>query len=54
MKNLTQDQASAVCGYSRTSIGHIENGRITLDQNRIEHIIASYGCAPKEFDRLES
>ena len=23
MKNLTQDQASAVCGYSRPSIGHI-------------------------------
>src|SRR5690606_22000837 len=28
MKNLSQDQASSVCGYSRPSIGHIENGRI--------------------------
>jgi transcriptional regulator with XRE-family HTH domain len=52
MKNLTQDQASAVCGYSRPSIGHIENGRISLDQNRIEHIVESYGHSIMEFDRL--
>jgi transcriptional regulator with XRE-family HTH domain len=52
MKNLTQDQASAVCGYSRPSIGHIENGRITLDKNRIEHIVESYEYSILEFDRL--
>lgn len=43
MKNLSQDQASSVCGYSRPSIGHIENGRIELDQERIQHIVESYG-----------
>jgi transcriptional regulator with XRE-family HTH domain len=52
MKNLSQDQASSVCGYSRPSIGHIENGRITLDPNRIEHIVESYGHPMTEFDRL--
>ena len=52
MKNLSQDQASSVCGYSRPSIGHIENGRITLDQDRIEHIVDSYGHPMIEFDRL--
>lgn len=52
MKNLSQDQASSVCGYSRPSIGHIENGRITLDQKRIEHIVESYGHPMTEFDRL--
>lgn len=52
MKNLSQDQASSVCGYSRPSIGHIENGRITLDQNRIEHIVESYNYSISEFDRL--
>jgi len=52
MKNLTQDQASSVCGYSRPSIGHIENGRITLDQNRIEHIVESYEYPMSEFHRL--
>ncbi|PIP96823.1 MAG: hypothetical protein COW00_10540 [Bdellovibrio sp. CG12_big_fil_rev_8_21_14_0_65_39_13] len=52
MKNLSQDQASSICGYSRPSIGHIENGRITLDQSRIEHIVKSYGYPMSEFDRL--
>ncbi len=52
MKNLSQDQASSICGYSRPSIGHIENGRITLDQNRIEHIVESYGHTMSEFSRL--
>ena len=52
MKNLSQDQASSVCGYARPSIGHIENGRITLDQNRIAHIVESYGHPMSEFDRL--
>ena len=52
MKNLSQDQASSICGYSRPSIGHIENGRITLDQDRIEHIVESYVLPMSEFDRL--
>lgn len=52
MKNLTQDQASAVCGYSRPSIGHIENGRITLSHERIHHIVESYGCSLNEFNNL--
>lgn len=52
MKNLTQDQASAICGYSRPSIGHIENGRIELDNSRVRHIIFSYDHDMSEFDRL--
>lgn len=52
MKNLTQDQASSICGYSRPSIGHIENGRIELDNDRISHIIKSYGFEKGEFQRL--
>jgi transcriptional regulator with XRE-family HTH domain len=52
MKNLTQDQASAVCGYSRPSIGHIENGRIELTLDRIQHIISNYGFDMSEFHRL--
>lgn len=52
MKNLTQDQASAVCGYSRPSIGHIENGRITLDESRIVHIVESYGHSIILFNQL--
>ncbi|NOT79320.1 MAG: helix-turn-helix transcriptional regulator [Bacteriovoracaceae bacterium] len=52
MKNLSQDQASFICGYSRPSIGHIENGRITLDLDRIKFIVESYGHKMSEFNRL--
>ncbi|OFZ15347.1 MAG: hypothetical protein A2X86_17685 [Bdellovibrionales bacterium GWA2_49_15] len=52
MKNLTQDQASAVCGESRPTIGHIENGRIELNEERIRHIVSSYGHSMEEFYRL--
>jgi transcriptional regulator with XRE-family HTH domain len=52
MKNLTQDQASAVCGYSRPSIGHIENGRIELELDRINHIVFSYGFDFSKFEEL--
>lgn len=51
MKDIPQDQASALCGYSRPTIGHIENGRITLNKERITHITNSYGYSYSEFDR---
>lgn len=43
MKKISQDEASKLCGYSRATIGHIENGRIELSRSRIEHIIKCYG-----------
>lgn len=52
MNNLTQDQASAVCGYSRPSIGHIENGRIEIRTDRIRHIVTSYGALYAKFEEL--
>ena len=52
IKNLTQDQASAVCAYSRPSIGHIENCRIELDKDRISHIVLSYGHEMTKFQGL--
>jgi transcriptional regulator with XRE-family HTH domain len=52
MKGISQDQASSICRYSRPSIGHIENGRIELDQDRIRHIVSSYGMEMSEFNRL--
>jgi transcriptional regulator with XRE-family HTH domain len=52
MKGISQDQASSLCGYSRSSIGHIENGRIELDQDRITHVVSSYGVELSEFQRL--
>jgi transcriptional regulator with XRE-family HTH domain len=52
MKGISQDKASSLCGYSRPSIGHIENGRIELDQERIHHIVSSYGLEMSEFHCL--
>jgi predicted transcriptional regulator len=52
MKKLTQDQGSTICGYSRPSIGHIENGRITFELSRINHIVNSYGHEQSVFENL--
>ncbi len=51
LKDISQDQASALCGYSRPTIGHIENGRITLDKERIVHIVTCYGFIYLDFER---
>lgn len=50
LKNLTQYKASFACGYSKTAIGHIENGRIELPKSRICHIVNSYGFTMEDFD----
>ncbi len=49
-KGFSQDHASHLCGYSRPSIGHIENGRIGLSKDRIIHIIESYGYKYQDFE----
>lgn len=51
LKKLSQDQASCVCGYSRPTIGHIENGRITINRERIFHIVKSYGLRIENFEK---
>lgn len=54
IKKISQDQASAMCGYSRPTIGHIENGRIELSEERIRHIVKSYGYKFSDFkDAME-
>ncbi len=49
MKKISQDEASRLCGYSRPTIGHIENGRIELSKERIKHIVESYGYQFESF-----
>ncbi len=51
-KKLPQDKASALCGYSRPTIGHIENGRMEVPSERIRHIISCYGFSMDEFQNL--
>jgi transcriptional regulator with XRE-family HTH domain len=52
MEKLSQDQASSVCGYSRPTISHIENGRIEIPLSRIRHIVLSYGFELSKFEEL--
>lgn len=52
MKKLPQDKASALCNYSRPTIGHIENGRIEVPLSRIRHIVSSYGYEFSKFEAL--
>ena len=50
LKGLTQDDASSICGYSRPTIGHIENGRIELSVDRIKLIVKAYGYKMSDFE----
>ena len=50
LRGLSQYQASHLCKYHRTAIGHIENGRVELPQSRIQHIVKSYGFTMEDFD----
>ena len=50
LKNYTQYKASIICGYSRTAIGHIENGRIEIPYYRILHVVEAYGFTMKDFE----
>ena len=50
LRSLSQAKASFLCGYHRTAIGCIENGRVELSRKRIRHIVESYGFAMGDFE----
>ena len=51
-KGLSQDETSLRCGYTRAIFGQIENGRINLPANRLEHIVKSLGYSMADFNLL--
>jgi transcriptional regulator with XRE-family HTH domain len=51
-KQITQYEASRLCGYIPGGFGHVEIGRITLTPNRIDHILSSLGFNRADFDVL--
>jgi transcriptional regulator with XRE-family HTH domain len=51
LRKVSQDKASSLCGYSRPTIGHIENGRIAVDRERIRHIVVSLGFNIEVFEK---
>ncbi len=50
LKNLSQRQASHLCGYHKTAICFIENGRVELYRDKIAHVVKSYGFTMKDFE----
>jgi transcriptional regulator with XRE-family HTH domain len=50
-KGISQDQASELCGYPRSTIGHIENGRIDLSEEKVRHILECMGFSLREFEK---
>lgn len=52
MKNIDQYRASKLCGYGRNTIGFIENGRVTLTDKKIRHIVETYGFTMELFNQL--
>ncbi len=49
LRGVNQYQASKICKYPRCTIGHIEQGRITLSPKRIQHIVESYSYTMDDF-----
>jgi transcriptional regulator with XRE-family HTH domain len=51
LRKLSQDKTSYLCGYSRPTIGHIENGRIAVDREKINHIVVCLGFKMEDFEK---
>jgi transcriptional regulator with XRE-family HTH domain len=49
---ISQYQASEKCGYVNSIFGQIENGRIELPRDRVEHIVQCLGFSLLDFDEL--
>lgn len=51
LRKISQDEASFLCGYSRPTFGHIENGRIAINRERINHIVNCFGFKIEDFEK---
>lgn len=52
MKDVDQYTASKDCKYGRNTVGFIENGRVTLTEKKIRHIVETYGFTMELFQQL--
>lgn len=46
---LSQYKLSRICGWCKTTIGHIEQGRIELTKRKLDTILAALKCSQKDF-----
>ena len=52
MKDVDQYTASKECKFGRNTIGFIENGRVTLTEKKIRHIVETYGFTMELYQQL--
>jgi transcriptional regulator with XRE-family HTH domain len=52
MKGWAQPMAAEKCGWSRSCIDHLENGRVELTEEKVAHVLSSYGCSKSLYDEL--
>ncbi len=52
MKDIDQYTASKDCCFGRNTIGFIENGRVTLTEKKIRHVVETYGFTMELFQQL--
>ncbi|MBX2996089.1 MAG: helix-turn-helix transcriptional regulator [Bdellovibrionaceae bacterium] len=52
MAGLTQPEAGAKCDMHRSCIDHLENGRVEITREKIEHVVRSYGFKMYIFEEL--
>lgn len=52
LKEIDQYTASKSCKFGRNTIGFIENGRVTLTEKKIRHIVETYGFTMELFQQL--
>lgn len=52
MKEIDQYSASKDCGFGRNTVGFIENGRVTLTEKKIRHIVETYGFTMELYQQL--
>lgn len=52
VQGWTQPQAAEKCGWSRSCVDHLENGRVDIGEEKVAHILRSYSCTRDLFDEL--
>lgn len=52
MEGWPQPVAAGKCGWSRSCIDHLENGRVDCTEEKVAHVLKSYGCKRSLFDEL--
>lgn len=51
-KGLDQYSASELCKFDKRAIGFIENGRVTITDRKLRHIVETYGFTMEYFFQL--